>query len=44
MDIKYVIPSYKRCDKLKDLTLEFLIDQDIDLQDVYVFLRNDNRS
>lgn len=42
MDIKYVIPSYKRCDKLKDLTLQFLIDQDINLQDCYVFLRDDD--
>ena len=42
MDIKYVIPSYLRCDKLKDLTLEFLIDQDINLQDCYVFLRDDD--
>jgi len=42
MDIKYVIPSYNRYDKLKDLTLEFLIDQDINLQDCYVFLRDDD--
>ena len=42
MDIKYVIPSYKRANKFTDLTYKFIKDQDINLQDCYVFLRDDD--
>ncbi len=42
MNIKYIIPSYQRANKFTDLTYKFLKDQDIDLQDVWLILREDD--
>ena len=42
MNIKYVIPSYQRANKFVDLTYTFLKDQGIDLQDVWLILREDD--
>ena len=42
MNIKYIIPSYKRCYKFTELTYQFLQDQNIDLQDVWLILREDD--
>ena len=42
MKIKYIIPSYQRAKKFSDLTYEFLKFQNIDLQDVWLILREDD--
>tara|TARA_R110001592_G_scaffold61932_2_gene189275 strand:- start:1435 stop:2160 length:726 start_codon:yes stop_codon:yes gene_type:complete len=42
MTIKYIIPSFQRCYKFTELTYQFLQDQDIDLQDVWLILREDD--
>ncbi len=42
MNIKYIIPSFQRCYKFTDLTYQFLQDQNIDLQDVWLILREDD--
>ena len=40
--MKFVIPSYKRCEKLKKKTLTYLDKQGVDNQDVYIFTRVDD--
>lgn len=42
MTIKYIIPSFQRCYKFTELTYQFLQDQNIDLQDVWLILREDD--
>ena len=42
MNIKFVIPSFQRCKKLNDHTLQFLRNQNISLEDVWVFIREDD--
>lgn len=40
--MKFVIPSYKRPDKLKSQSLEFLKKYNVDMKDVYIFIRYDD--
>ena len=40
--MRFVIPSYKRCEKLKKKTLTYLDKQGVDNQDVYIFTRVDD--
>ena len=42
MNIKYIIPSFQRANKFTDLTYKFLKEQDIDLQNVWLILREDD--
>lgn len=42
MNIKYIIPSFQRCYKFTELTYQFLQNQNIDLQDVWLILREDD--
>ena len=40
--MKYIIPSFKRFEKLKSQTLAFLNRHDINTNDIYVFVRGDD--
>jgi len=40
--IQFVIPSYQRPDVIKNKTLTFLLNHDIDPNDIYIFVREDD--
>jgi hypothetical protein len=42
-NIKYVIPSYQRCNELKEQTLSYLTKNNIKNKDIYIFCRNDDK-
>lgn len=41
--MKFVIPSFNRIDEIKNKSLKFLEKYDIDFNDVYIFIRNDDK-